>query len=84
MLYDTFVAGQRNTQGFEIHGSAGAPLPEKDHRWQKKIEYLKENPQKKGKGMKGGLRLRMLILVFNMAKTKELQEALDPRQWLGL
>ena len=36
------------TQGFEIHGSTGAPLPEKNYGWQKNIEeYLKKNPQKK-------------------------------------
>ena len=30
-------------QGFEIHGSTGAPLPEKDNWWQKKMEeYLKK------------------------------------------
>ena len=40
-------------QGFEIHGSTGALLPEKDNRQQKKkrtkkkTEHLKENPQKK-------------------------------------
>ena len=31
------------TQGFEIHGSTGAPLPEKNNGWQKKLEeYLKK------------------------------------------
>ena len=30
-------------QGFEIHGSTGAPLPEKNYGWQKKLEeYLKK------------------------------------------
>ena len=54
-------------QGFEIHGSTGALLPEKDHGRQKKTEeYLKGNPQKKERR---GLRLRMLILVLNKAKT---------------
>ena len=30
-------------QGFEIHGSTGAPLPEKNYGWKKKkIEYMKK------------------------------------------
>ena len=39
----------RHNQGIEIHGSTGAPLPEKNHGRQKKIEAEKkwEKPDKK-------------------------------------
>ena len=47
-------------QGFGIHGSTGAPLPEKNCRWQKKIEkYLKKKSSRKGKM---GLRIVILFL----------------------
>ena len=61
IVVSTVLSRARLLQGFEIHGSTGAPLPEKKYRWQKKkIEkYLsmKKNPQKKEK-----MGLRMLIL----------------------
>ena len=52
-------------QGFEIHGSTGAPLPDKNYGWQKKKnieEYLKKKSSEKEK-----IGLRMLILFLNMA-----------------
>ena len=49
-------------QGFEIHGSMGAPLPEKDYGWQKKLQeyFLKKSSEKKKRGLK------MLIQFLNM------------------
>ena len=40
-------------QGFEIHGSTGAPLPEKDHWWQKKMEEYFKKIFLKRKGGRG-------------------------------
>ena len=41
----------KHKQGFEIHGSTGAPLPEKNTDGRKKIEeHLKKNPQKDKRG----------------------------------
>ena len=40
-------------QGFEIHWSTGAPLPEKDYGWQKKLEeYFQKLSKKKIIGIK--------------------------------
>ena len=41
---------ERCDQGFEIHGSTGAPLSEKNNGWQKKLEeYLKKILRKQKK-----------------------------------
>ena len=39
-------------QGFEIRGSTGAPLPEKDYGWQKQLEeyFQKKFSEKKKRG----------------------------------
>ena len=68
ILYDAHVppeGGGGAQQGFEIHGSTGAPLPEKKYWWQKKIRRKLEK-----KILRKKMRvLWMLILFFNMAQT---------------
>ena len=49
-------------QGFEIHGSTGAPLPEKNNGWQNKNRKILE----KKSFEKEKMGLRMLILFLNM------------------
>ena len=52
---------RRVIQGFEIHGSTGAALPDKKYGWQKKLEeYLKKKSSDKEKSW-----LKMLILFLN-------------------
>ena len=66
--WDSCIFNRSNIEN-RASKSTGAPLPEKDYGWQKKLEeYFQKKKKKILRKKKGGL--RMLILFLNMTKPK--------------